>query len=59
MISICEKVRLKQLRKAKYSIFASILHDFLVKFILSFFFEQDHTMEIKNIMVSVNECFKR
>ena len=28
MITICEKLRLQQLRKAKYSILASILHIF-------------------------------
>ena len=28
MISICEKVKLKQLRKAEYSILASLLHIF-------------------------------
>ena len=28
MISVCEKVRLQQLRMAKYSILASILHIF-------------------------------
>ena len=28
MIAICEKVRLQQLRKAKYSMLASILHIF-------------------------------
>ena len=59
MISICKRVRLQQLRKAKYSILgvnlmiflylASNLNtffkkcNFLEKFILSFFFEQDLT----------------
>ena len=33
MISICEKMRIKQLTKAKYSILASILHIFLKKFL--------------------------
>ena len=33
MISICEKVRLLQLRKAKYSILASISHIFQKKFL--------------------------
>ena len=35
MISICEKVRLQQLRRAKYSILASILHIFLFSFFLT------------------------
>ena len=33
MISICEKVRLQQLRKAKYSILASISHIFQKYFV--------------------------
>ena len=35
MICICEKVRLQQLREAKYSILASILHNFLFFFFLA------------------------
>ena len=38
MISICKKVRLKQLRTAKYSISASLLHIFQ-----HFFLTEPHT----------------
>ena len=38
MISLCEKVELQQLRKAKYSILASILHKFQF-----FFLAEPHT----------------
>ena len=90
MISICETVRLQLLRKAIYSILASILHifqkkfltephtylyntlfsyillsiwkdflnhkkcDFLEKFILSFFFEQDLIQNFQAITLYIS-----
>ena len=38
MISLCEKVKLKQLRNTKYSILASLLHIFQ-----NFFLTEPHT----------------
>ena len=36
MISICEKVRLQQLRKAKYLLLASVLHIFQIFFLRAY-----------------------
>ena len=55
MISICEEVRLQQLRKAKYSILASILH------ILQNIFTEPHNY-LNNTLCNVHyfliSCFE-